>query len=63
LPRSQDSASYHVESIGREGERVNEKAADEFEKEEKCVDDNHNLDAQALRPADAKEAGHDDGIE
>ena len=42
-----------MESIGRESERMHEEAAGEFEEEEKGVDDNHNLDAQALRPADA----------
>lgn len=52
-----------MESIGREGERVNEETADEFEKEEKGVYDNHNLYAQALRPTDSKKAGHGDGIE
>lgn len=42
-----------MESIGRKGERVGKETADEFEKEECGVDDYHNLDAQALRPADA----------
>lgn len=52
-----------MESIGCKGERVDEEAADELEKEEKGVDDYHNLDAQALGPADAKETGHGDGGE
>jgi hypothetical protein len=63
MPRSQEKASYHVEGVGRESERMHEEAAGEFEKEEKGVDDNHNLDAQALRPADSEEARHGGGIE
>jgi hypothetical protein len=42
-----------VEGIGSKGEGVGEEAADELDEEEGGVDDYHNLDAQALGPADA----------
>ena len=49
-----------MESIGSQGERMGEEAADEFEQEEDCVDDDHNLDPEALGPGDMEEAGHGD---
>lgn len=35
---------YYMESIGCKGERVDEEVVDEFEKEEKGVDDYYNFD-------------------
>lgn len=52
-----------MEGIGREGEGVDEEAADEFEEEEEGIDDYHDLDAQALGPADLEKARHGAGYE
>lgn len=40
--------SYHVESVGRQGEGMGEETADELEEEEARVDRDHNLDARRL---------------
>ena len=39
-----------MKSIGGEGKRVDEEAADQLEKEESRVDGNHDLDTGALGP-------------
>lgn len=56
--RDGDRATYHVEGIGRERQRMRQEAAYQLEQEEGRVDGDHDFDAGALGPRHAGEARH-----
>lgn len=53
-----DRATYHVESIGRQRQRMRQETTYQLEQEEGRVDGDHDFDAGALGPRHAGGAWH-----